>query len=325
MTTNIFRFVCAFMCFLALGSAVTYPTLHLAGRQVAPREIAITFDDLPATRSQSRTAAAIKDLNARLLKSIAANKVPAIGFVNESGLYREGEVDERIAVLRMWLDAGLELGNHSFSHVQIDRTPLAAYKEDVIRGETVTRMLLAENGLKLKYYRHTQLRTGPTLEYKKMLDQFLAERGYTIAPVTIDNQDFVFAAVYDAAKRRGDKETMKRVVDSYVPYMEGMFEFFEKLSRDSLGYEVKQVLLLHANELNADHFDDLARMMKRRGYSFISLARALEDKAYSLPDAQVQRGYSWIHRWMIARGDQMRPEPREPEFILKLYAETSSR
>lgn len=322
---NNFRSVCASVCLLALGLGWAAPTGRPAGGQTAPREIAITFDDLPATQSQSRSAESIKDMNARLLKSLAANKVPAIGFVNEGGLYRAGEVDERIAVLKAWLDAGLELGNHSFSHVPIDRTPLAAYKEDVIRGETVTRMLLAERGRKLRYYRHTQLRTGPTLEYKKGLDQFLAERGYTVAPVTIDNQDYVFAAVYDGAKRRGDKETMRRVVEAYVPYMEGMFEFFEKLSRDSLGYEVRQVLLLHVNELNADHFDDLARMMKRRGYSFVSLDRALEDKAYGLPDAQVQRGYSWIHRWMLARGAEMRPEPREPEFILKLFAETSNR
>ena len=98
-----------------------------------------------------------------------------------------------------------------------------------------------------------------------------------------------------------------------------MFDFFERLSADFLGYEVKQTLLLHANDLNADHFDDLVSMMKKRGYSFITLEEALKDKAYQLPDAQVKKGLSWIHRWMIAKGMQMRPEPSEPKLIAEMF------
>jgi hypothetical protein len=148
----------------------------------------------------------------------------------------------------------------------------------------------------------------------------LTARGYTVAPVTLDNNDYMFAIVYQRAKVRGDQATMQRVVAAYVPYMESIFDFFEKLSRDAFGYEVRQTLLLHANELNADHFDALVTMMKQRGYSFITLDEALQDKAYSLPDAQVKKGLSWIHRWMIAKGMPMRPEPSEPEFIAKLFA-----
>jgi hypothetical protein len=118
-----------------------------------------------------------------------------------------------------------------------------------------------------------------------------------------------------------NSETVKRIADAYIPYMEKMFEFFEQLSADSLGYEVKQILLLHANELNADYFDELARMMKRRGYSFITLEEALKDKAYSLPDVPTAKGLSWLHRWMLAKGEKLRPEAREPEFITHLFKE----
>jgi peptidoglycan/xylan/chitin deacetylase (PgdA/CDA1 family) len=281
------------------------------------REIAVTFDDLPATHGNLTRMTAVTE---RLLQSIKANKVPAIGFVNESKLYQGGGLDNRfVALLKMWLDAGFELGNHTYSHISIDQNPLEAYKADVIRGETHTRKLLEARGMKLKYFRHTQLRTGPTLEYKKGLAEFLADRGYTVAPVTIDNNDYMFAAVYGDAKMRGDQATMKRVGDAYVPYMESVFAHFEKLSAGFLGYEVKQTLLLHANDLNADYFDELARMMRRRGYAFISLAEALKDKAYGLPDAQTNRGLSWIHRWMLAKGSQMQPEPLEPEFVLQLF------
>jgi peptidoglycan/xylan/chitin deacetylase (PgdA/CDA1 family) len=285
-------------------------------RQDVRREVAVTFDDLPATHGDLRKMSYI---TARLLASLKTNNVPTIGFVNEGKLFVRDEMDERTALLRKWLDAGFDLGNHTFSHIYIDQAPFETYKEDLIRGETVTRMLLNEKGMKLKYFRHTQLRTGPTLEYKKALDALIAERGYTIAPVTIDNNDYIFAVVYARAKERDDKVLMKRIVDAYIPYMEQVFAHFEKLSNEFLGHEIKQTLLLHANELNADHFNELALMMKKRGYSFITLDEALKDSAYSLPEAQVKRGVSWLHRWMIAKGLKMQPEPVEPEFISKLF------
>lgn len=289
---------------------------------IRPREVAITFDDLPASHGDLEGMSYVTN---KLVQSIKANNIPAIGFVNESKLYRRGEMDARVALLQMWLDAGVELGNHTFSHVSIGEVPLERYQEEIIRGETVTRRMLRERGMNLRYFRHTQLRTGPTLEYKKGLEQFLASRGYTIAPVTIDNQEFIFAAVYSDAKERGDREAMRRIAESYIPYMKSSFDFYERLSVDFLGREVKQVLLLHANELNADYFDELVRMMKKRGYTFITLEQALTDEAYKLPDAQTTRGLSWLHRWMLAKGMQMRPEPSEPQFITQLFNERQRR
>ena len=103
--------------------------------------------------------------------------------------------------------------------------------EDLVRGETVTRMLLAERGRRLRYFRHPFLFTGETPEYKKGLADFLAARGYTVAPVTVDDNDYVFADVYYKAKKRGDAETARRVAAAYVPYMEGVFDFFLTASR----------------------------------------------------------------------------------------------
>lgn len=113
-----------------------------------------------------------------------------------------------------------------------------------------------------------------------------------MAPVTIDNNDFVFADVYARARAAGDRATMDGVAQSYVPYMESVTVHFENLSRQFLGYEVKQILLLHANELNADHMGDVIAMLRKRGYRFITVDDALQDPAYTLPDAQVARGSS---------------------------------
>jgi peptidoglycan/xylan/chitin deacetylase (PgdA/CDA1 family) len=285
--------------------------LFAAVLAASPREVAVTFDDLPATPADLAT---MTEVTSHLLRSLKANRGPAIGFVNARKV--EGSA-AGVALLRQWLDAGFDLGNHTWSHVSIDSVPFETYRADLIRGEPVLKRLLAERGRgqRLRYFRHPQLHTGPTPEIRKQLNDLLASRGYTVAPVTIDNDDYLFARVYQQARTGGDQALMKRVVDAYIPYMNDVFAHFERLSREFLGREVKQTLLLHANELNADHFDELAAMMRQRGYTFISLDRALTDPAYRMPEATSTKGISWLHRWMLAKGLPMQPEPREPEFI----------
>ena len=280
------------------------------------REVAVTFDDLPAPYGDLED---MRRVTKRLLESVKRNGVPAVGFVNERKLFVKGEMDARTELLRAWLDAGLELGNHTFSHISMQKASLEEYKDDVARGETVTRMLLAERGQKLRYFRHPFLWTGPTPEYKRGLAEFLAGRGYTVAPVTIDNGDYIFAKVYHDAKKRGDAETAARVADAYVPYVESVFEHFERLSAETFGREVKQTLLLHANEINADRFDELAAMLRRRGYAFVTLEEALKDPAYAEPDALAKTGLSWLHRWRTAKGLPVKWEPEVPKFVGDLY------
>lgn len=280
--------------------------------QTQKRSVAVTFDDLPATHGD---LAKYEYITTNLLTKLKAEKVPTIGFVNEGKLFALGEIDRRTALLGKWLDAGHDLGNHSFSHIAIDRATFDEYTADVIRGETVMRMLLEAKGKQLRYYRHTQLRTGPTAEFRKRLNNFLTGRGYTVAPVTIDNNEYLYALAYANAKAKGDEVLMDRIVGSYIDYMDGIVAHFETISRSLLGYEVSQTLLLHANELNADQFDKLAAMLRRRDYTFVTLDEALKDPAYKFTEAPSRRGLSWLHRWALAKGHPIDEEPSEPDWI----------
>jgi peptidoglycan/xylan/chitin deacetylase (PgdA/CDA1 family) len=275
------------------------------------RQVAVTFDDLPFTGDGGKTSlSALREFTAKLLATLGAHKVPAVGFVNERKLGRAGEREARIALLKMWTDAGLELGNHTFAHASFYDTPLAAFQQQVIDGEPVTRSLLAARGMKLRYFRHPFLNTGPDLKTKEAFEQFLTARGYRVAPVTIDNAEWIFAKAYTEALQRGDQETARRVADEYVPYMERMFEFYERMSVELFGREIAQTLLVHANALNADHFGRIISMMQRRGYEFVTLEQALQDKAYRHHDTYTgETGISWLQRWSITRGQQFTKEP----------------
>ena len=286
------------------------------------KRIAITFDDLPVA-STVQTAEGWAEITTKLLTTMTRNKIPVVGFVNEGQLYRDNKLDpKRVALLRQWLDAGLELGNHTFSHKSLHAIPLAEYESDVLRGEEVLRQLTAAKHVKLRYFRHPFLHTGRSLEVRQQFESFLHTHGYTIAPVTIDNSEWIFARAYDNARDANDVTATAQVAEAYVPYMESKFAHFENLSEKLFGRQIKQVLLLHANSINADHFGDLVAMLKRRGYKFITLADALTDSAYKSPDTTTGAwGISWIDRWALTRkvpDDFFKGEPPTPAFVLKL-------
>lgn len=281
------------------------------------RSVAITFDDLPGTHGDAEQ---MEYINTRLLKVLSEENIPSIGFVNESKLHVNDEPDSSyISLIRLWLESGMELGNHTYSHVFINQTTIDEYKDEVRKGEIITRPLMEEFGRELTHFRHPQLRTGPTEEYLEQLNAFLAEENYTIAPVTIDNDEYIYAYCYHEAVERGDQEAQAWIKKDYLHYMSGVFTYYENLSDDFLGYELNQILLLHANLLNAESLDELIRMLDSRDYDFITLEKALTDEAYALPEVQADRGISWLHRWMLAQGIQPDDQPAVSTEIMEMY------
>jgi peptidoglycan/xylan/chitin deacetylase (PgdA/CDA1 family) len=282
------------------------------------RQVAITIDDLPAGMSDAMPAPAITEMTAKLLGTLRDQKIPVVGFVNEKKLFKLGEADERIRALNMWLDYGFELGNHTYSHTSLNRAGLQAWEDDVIQGENITRLLLAQHKMKLRYFRHPYLDTGLDLQTRREADAFLSRRGYQIAPITLDAWDWMYAGVYEDAKKRGDTDLQQKLVKSYLDYSDAVFAFDEQLSVRVVGYEPKQILLLHASNLEADHIGELLDLLRKRGYKFITLQDALEDSAYSLPDNYVgQEGTGWIDHWAITQGKPPQGTPVFPQWVIE--------
>jgi peptidoglycan/xylan/chitin deacetylase (PgdA/CDA1 family) len=261
------------------------------------------MDDLPIV-----TSAADEQVRADfvfdLLNAIFRQKLPVIGFVNEGKLRIDGkESQQRVGYLRQWIAAGLELGNHTFSHKDLHQVPADEFERDILNGETVTRALLQKTDRPIRYFRHPYLHTGTSKEVRDRIDAFLKQHGYLVAPVTIDNSDYVFAAAYDRAVLKEDSGQMRRIIEAYLKYMDAVFGYYEKQSLAIMGREIPQTLLLHANALNGRALDSLAIMLRGRGYRFVPLPEALEDPAYQTNDTYYgPSGISWLHRWALTQG-----------------------
>jgi peptidoglycan/xylan/chitin deacetylase (PgdA/CDA1 family) len=306
---------------VATGAGADDAAAPTAAKPAIERRIAITIDDLPWATLGEETPPTLAAYHAKLMAAIAAGKAPVVGFVNEGKLVSGGKVETaRVHLLRDWLQAGAELGNHTQSHADLHAVGLEEYESQILRGETFLRPLLEEKGAKPRWFRHPYLRAGRTFEDKAALAAFLAEHGYRIAPVTVDTSDWVYAGAYRKAIAAQDEAMQLKLRADYVPYMLAKIDYFEKQSIALLGYNLPQVLLMHANELNADSYLALVEGMRARGYAFIELETALEDPAYRRADAYTGRwGPSWIHRWAIGEGKDkafFAGEPKVPQWVL---------
>jgi len=299
-----------------------YADKGVADQPVPQRLIVVTVDDLPGAEAGTDHAPGdlreLQRVNHTIPGIFKARHVPAIGFVNEWKLQVSGERDARAAMLAEWLDAGLTLGNHNYDHMDFQTTPLPQFEDETIRGAVVTRALMGARGQTEKYFRYPSLDTGSTPEAKVAFEAFLKERGYTVAPVTIEIADWMFNDILDLAIKRKDNKLAEEARKEYLGHMDTAFDYFEGMTRNLFGRDIPQVLLLHDSELNAQTLDALLTKIEKRGYRFVSLEQALADPAFSAPDKRIgPPGISWPNRGEVAFDHG--PDP--PNWVMQMSKE----
>lgn len=279
---------CLLLCLTALGFSKLYGQAHQHGvsslRAAPGKRVAITVDDLPGAIAGSDDAMGnlrgLQECNKGVLQALVKHHVPAIGFVIERKLQVTGERDARAAILKQWIDSGMELGNHTYSHVHFNQTTLQEEEAETLRGEVVTKALLKEKGEQEHYFRHTALNTGATASDKQAFDEFLKNHDYQVAPVTLEDADFKFDDALDSAAGNHDHRKAEEIKRLYLKHVDFIFDYGEVASRELFHRQIPQILLIHDNELNSQVLDPLLSDLERRGYQFVSLHDALLDPAY---------------------------------------------
>lgn len=280
------------------------------------RTVAITFDDLPLGGASDLSQAA--KVNEAILRSLGKHRVPAIGFVIEKKAQLLGDAEAR-RILRDWVQHGHELGNHSFSHLDLNQLSVAEFRDEVLAGEGWFVRVLAENGAAPRYFRFPFNHTGDTKEKHDAVARFLSERNYRLAFCTIDTSDYEFSRAYDVMLQRKDEPTAAKLRNQYLSYSSAEIDYYAKLHEKVFGRETSHVMLLHANRLNARMLDQILALFEEKGFRFVTLDAAQTDPAYRTPDTFVTKyGQMWGYRWAAERGIKVdgRLEPEPPEWIL---------
>ncbi|MFA4922952.1 MAG: polysaccharide deacetylase family protein [Ignavibacteriaceae bacterium] len=250
------------------------------------KRICFTFDDFPHVYIQLYNDNFMKNSMQKFIDTLLVYRVPAIAFINEIKLYNNYGFENAkiVELVRMWIDAGFEIGNHTYSHKNLNLYPAGSFKTDIFLGEKITNRILKEKNKKMTYFRFPQLETGKTAQEFKEIKEFLRKHGYETAPVTMKNEDFYFAAAYSKANKQKDPAQMKLIAQDYLSYLPKFIDYFEKQSEFLFKRQINQIMLLHVNELNIDYINEVCKVFINKGYQFITMEKALSDPVYAIEE-----------------------------------------
>ena len=269
---------------------VLFATVMLAHAQ-EPKEMAITFDDLPFGYPRNLTIEEQREAVTRVLAVLDKHRVTATVFVIGRSV-----TDENRGLVDAVVRAGHFVGSHSFSHQDLGVVSAEDYILDIQRGEEAIKPWLKG----VQYFRYPFLRQGNTAEKRDAVLSWMASRGIVVAPVTIDNNDYLYNQRLVDAKAAG---RMIDVRDEYLDHMMEAAAYYDAKGRTKMGRRVKQVLLLHMNYLNSLYLDDLLQHFRDDGWSFITFEEALKDEVYRLK-------YDYVGAQGAGHLDAIRPASR---------------
>jgi peptidoglycan/xylan/chitin deacetylase (PgdA/CDA1 family) len=303
-------------------AALTLVLVALDAQTPAARRVAITIDDCPVVNEMTDLGNFQRITNG-LVGCFQVEKVPVTAFMNERQLNVPGQRDARAQALEQWLNAGFDLGNHTYSHPSANKVPVDQFQDDIIKGEVITRAILEQRGRQLVWLRYPYLHSGMTAETHQAIVDFLEQRKYRVAPVTVDYADYTFAGAYVREVRRGNVDVAEKIKQAYLDQVDVGFDYAERSSLEIFGREIPQILLIHCNELNSVSLRESIARMRKRGYTFISLDEAMQDSAYHRPDTFAGPGGSWLSRSATVMGKKLTSEtaaarPIVPKWITDL-------
>lgn len=253
--------------------SLLFLTLGLSSLAYAQdREIAITMDDLPLVASKMNTPAnqqRSKDRFTKIIDAFTKYQVPVTGFVI-AGAIEKGQWD----FLEQFRKAGFMLGNHTYSHYNLNQMSAEKYIADVDKADKILAPIMTNP----KYFRYPYLAEGNKNTKQKVYD-YLSAHHYIIAPVTIDSKDFDFNESTYKVPFHSREQYIQRLKPRYLAYI---WKQTLRAEKNSKGTSAKQILLIHANVLNSYLLPDILEMYKKNGYTFISLTEALKHPALPL-------------------------------------------
>lgn len=256
-------------------AAVCALALALAPRNAAALDLAVTFDDLPA-HSTLPPGETRLEVAQRIIAALKVADVRGVyGFVNGAQLQNE---PASAAVLRAWRAAGFPLGNHTWTHLNLDTEPLGTWEADVVAGES---LLAAEMGAgDWRWLRFPYLAEGGALRKRQESRAFLAGRGYRIAQVTMSFGDYAYNEPYARCLARGDDASVARLESAYLQGARDEVTRVRGMSRALFGRDIPYVLLMHIGAFDARMMPRLLDLYRRGGFRFVSLPQAQSDPFY---------------------------------------------
>jgi len=271
--------------------------------------VALTFDDVPAAGDliPGQTRAGIARQLTAVLKAHHLKGV--YGFVIASALEDDPDAQE---ALRIWVDEGMNIGNHTYSHPSLTDETAEAYKQDIARNEPALARYAKNRDW--HWFRYPYLCEGDTLQKRHAVRNWLHAHGYRIAQVTLNFNDDDWDDAYGRCVVKHDDAAIGWLRQSYLEDAEQFIRVGRQEQQIVFGREIPNVLLLHETAFTTLMLPELLDLLRKQGFRFAPLAKVESDPAYAQdPDAALKDGGPFLNQFMNSRHLKYPPFKDEPE------------
>jgi peptidoglycan-N-acetylglucosamine deacetylase len=287
--------------------------LCLIASVCAAQKVAVTFDDLPlngdlpagVTRVQiARDAIAI----------LNSQHVPgAYGFINSKKLERNADAAE---ALKVWA-AAEPVGNHTYSHLNLNENSAEAFGREIDQNEPVLELLAGKDS-DWRWLRYPYLHEGDEIEKRRAVRAYLQQHGYRVAQVTLDWEDYLWNSAYARCAAKNDAKSIAWLKSSYLSIEDSYLDLGRDLAKLVYGHDINHVLLLHLGAFSKTILPDALDLMKKKGFTFVTLQEAEGDPAYQGdPDVASKYGGTILELWIEAKKIKFPPVMDKPYKELK--------
>ena len=258
--------------------------------------VALTFDDLPDAGSlppgQNRTKIATA-----LATELKANHLEeTFGFVNAVKLENDPDAQQ---ALRIWVDAGMNIGSHTWSHMSLTDHTVAEFEDEIAKNEPALAQYSGERDW--HWFRYPFLWEGDTLEKRHAVRSYLKEHGYRVAQVTLDFEDYAWNDAYARCSAKADDASIAWLRQSYLETATEYIRLGREEQHIAFGHEVPNVILLHETAFTTLMLPELLELLRSEGFRFSTLPKVERDTVYAQdPDAALKYGGTLPDQFMDA-------------------------
>ncbi|NIK88308.1 peptidoglycan/xylan/chitin deacetylase (PgdA/CDA1 family) [Rhizomicrobium palustre] len=243
---------------------------------MAEPRVVLTFDDLPV-HGVLPAGFTRMGIAKELTDALTAGGIPpTVGFVNGVGAVNE---PASAPVLKLWVESGNFLGNHTWSHPGLSNTPTASFETNTNRNEETLRQYAGTSDW--HWFRYPFVDEGKDEAQRAEFRAFLAKSGYKIGTVTTGLNDWDYPSVYARCLAKSDGAAIAKLEAMYLARAEEGLAYSRKLSAALYGHDIPYIMLLHIGSFQAHMLPKVIARYKELGVSFISLQEAMTDPHYA--------------------------------------------
>jgi peptidoglycan/xylan/chitin deacetylase (PgdA/CDA1 family) len=272
----------------------------------------LTFDDLPYIWDTPPHGYSNQKLIQDMIAVLAKHKVTGVFAFANAGKVKS-PLDKKI--LDLWVQHGHLLGNHTWSHADLNTSTPADYVSEIDRNHD---FLTSYGQSFYRYFRYPFLHEGNTEERRTAIRSHLIKSGYRIAQVTIDHNDWEWYLPFSRCHNRNDRAKIRTLREMYDSEAKENLKAAQMLSQFLFNRSIKHIALMHPNVMTVEQLDNTLTNWTKAGAEFITLQDAMKDPIYDIdPNIVSNSPNLFTNQIRHMRGLKNPPE------VLKIFLHTA--